>query len=352
MSILKENTVDENELFPEKKILVISMNYIGDTLFSTPLIRALRRHYTEATIDVLVGRRGVAMLENNAHINSIITKDYLDKKVSFSDFARIIEKRKYDEVFIATTSFESALLAWKAKIPVRVGKASEGRDLLLTHVCRPKSPHIIHGMLSLLKPLNIADDGFQTEVFLTKEEEKQADAIFKENSLNKTKPLVIHTGATRKQKRLRYENFIKLITDFNEKIGAPIILVGGPDEDMINSIIAADCEKAAPVNLTNKISLRILCAVIKKAWAFVGGDSAPLHIASSMNVHTIGLFGGTSPRVYGTLHDGGRIISLRNQINPVIKIIADVKKQSEHPAMNAITSDMILSELESIYKWA
>ena len=37
-----------------KKILIIGMNYIGDTIFITPLIRAIKKHYKDCIIDIVI----------------------------------------------------------------------------------------------------------------------------------------------------------------------------------------------------------------------------------------------------------------------------------------------------------
>lgn len=69
------------------KILIIGMNYIGDTIFITPIIRAIKKHYGgNCTIDVINGSRGIDILKENPYINNIIVRDennleFIKKKI-------------------------------------------------------------------------------------------------------------------------------------------------------------------------------------------------------------------------------------------------------------------------------
>ncbi|MEK6794593.1 MAG: lipopolysaccharide heptosyltransferase II [Spirochaetota bacterium] len=354
--------IEEQEIEEEKRkapssdrprILVVGMNYIGDTLFTTPLIRALAKHRPNAVIDVLNGVRGTAMLTENPHVASVIPKPARgDKKAMEQLIARLAETR-YESAVIASTSFESAWIPYRAKIPVRSGIRSELRSFMLTHAQASKNRHIILRILDALEPLSIPSDGVHMELVLTKAEEKDAISVLSKKRLAKEKFLVVHAGATRRQKRWPVEYFIKLITTFRKSVGAPVVLIGGPEDAMLNTIIAADCKKSIALDLTAAVSLRVLAGVIRNAWAFVGNDSAPLHIASAMNVHTVGLFGQTDPLVYGTLHEGGTIISARQTCPPLKRALCSVTRGCRGAAcMDNITVEEVLDALRAIYSWA
>ena len=106
-----------------KKILIIGMNYIGDTIFITPLIRAIKKHYKDCIIDIVNGERGIDILKENPYINKIIIRN--------ENILEKVKKENYDIGFAATTAFYGASILYKAKIPIRAGVKSELRGILL-----------------------------------------------------------------------------------------------------------------------------------------------------------------------------------------------------------------------------
>ena len=65
---------DQEHLDPSsvKNILVVSSTAIGDTLLSTPAIRAVREKYPEAVITAHFNASNMELFKNNPHINGII----------------------------------------------------------------------------------------------------------------------------------------------------------------------------------------------------------------------------------------------------------------------------------------
>lgn len=291
------------------KILIIGMNYIGDTIFITPLIRAVKKHYNDSTIDVVNGARGIDILKENPYINNIIVRD---DKVS-----EYIKNQNYDIGITATTAFYGASLLYKAKIPIRAGVNSECRGFLLNKKTSWKKHkrHIVDTILSILKPMNIETDGINTEIFLSEEENNFGIDKMK----NYKNALLVHGGATRISKRYGIDNFSKLIDMFYKEKQVPVILIGSKDdldfsEEMkkrLGNIIADD--------FTNKLSIRELISVIKHSYALIGGDSAPLHIANASNIYSIGIFGDTLPLIYGARGDKAINIEARKKYCTALK---------------------------------
>ncbi|MBW5390120.1 glycosyltransferase family 9 protein [Brachyspira hampsonii] len=271
------------------KILIIGMNYIGDTIFITPLIRALKKHYNDCSIDVVNGIRGIDILKENPYINNIIIRD---DKVS-----EYISSQNYDIGISATTAFYGASLLYKAKIPIRAGVNSECRGFLLNKKTSWKKHkrHIVDTILSVLKPMNIKDDGINTEIFLSEKENEFGISKMK----NYKSALLVHGGATRISKRYGIDNFSKLIDLFYKEKQVPIILIGSKDDLDFSNEMNKRLGNIIADDFTNKLSIRELISVIKHSYALIGGDSAPLHIANACNIYSIGIFGDTLPLIYG-----------------------------------------------------
>ena len=56
----------------ELRILLIRLREIGDVVFTTPAVRALRKHYPDAHISYIVEPHAAPVVRDNPHINDVI----------------------------------------------------------------------------------------------------------------------------------------------------------------------------------------------------------------------------------------------------------------------------------------
>ena len=54
------------------KILLVRLRLIGDVVFTTPLLRALRRHYPDAHLTYVVEPAAAPVVRGNPHLNELI----------------------------------------------------------------------------------------------------------------------------------------------------------------------------------------------------------------------------------------------------------------------------------------
>lgn len=284
-----------------KKILIIGMNYIGDTLFVTPLIKALKCHYKDSSIDIVNGIRGVDILKNNTDIRNLIIKP--NSESEYKEFIEKIKNEKYDIGYAATTSFYGAVYLYKANIPIRVGVNSEMRGWLLTHKTSwlKHKRHIVDTILAPLKTLGIEVKSKKLNLYLS-----DSEILFGKNMTAKySRILFVHAGATRLSKRYPTKLFADAIKSFYEQTGSDIILIGGKDDITLSDEIKTYIEDSSVIkeDFTGTLSIRELIGVISCGFAFLGGDSAPLHISSALGLKTLGLYGDTMPLIYGARGD-------------------------------------------------
>lgn len=325
-----------------KKILIIGMNYIGDTIFITPLIRAVKKHYKDSIIDIVNGEKGIDILKENPHINKVIIRN--------ENTLENIKKENYDIGFSATTAFYGASLLYKAKIPIRVGVNSEFRGILLNKKTSWKKHkrHIVDTILSILKPMNIEPDGINTELFLSEAENRFGIEKMK----NYKNALIVHGGATRISKRYNADNFSKLIEIFYKQIQVPIILIGSKEDIDFANKMKERLGNIIKEDWTAKLSLRELIAVVKNSYALIGGDSAPLHIANALNIYSIGIFGDTLPLIYGVRGEKAFNIEARKKYCSFFKSFhCEYIKRGCKTAdcLNKLKPEEILPYLISIY---
>jgi heptosyltransferase-3 len=96
--------------------------------------------------------------------------------------------------------------------------------------------------------------------------------------------------------------------------GWPVAMTGAP-EDRERALVAATLARCAPaareriVDLAGALTLPELAALTARARAFVGVDSAPMHIAAAMGTPIVALFGPSSEQVWGPWRVAHRIVA-------------------------------------------
>jgi hypothetical protein len=96
------------------------------------------------------------------------------------------------------------------------------------------------------------------------------------------------------------------------------LLAVGADSDFESAQRLLDEWPGPSVNACGKLSPRESAAAMEKATLFIGHDSGPLHLASSMGVSTIGLFGNNNPR--GKWHPYSKFSKIIHNMDGILKI--------------------------------
>ena len=103
-----------------KNILIVNVNWLGDTLFVTPFIRAVREKYSKAYIAILTHPRCYEILEGNPNIDEIIIYDEKKQhKNLLGKFSIVsyLRSKNFDTAFILKKSLSRTLLLLFSKIP-------------------------------------------------------------------------------------------------------------------------------------------------------------------------------------------------------------------------------------------
>ncbi|MEW6685079.1 MAG: hypothetical protein AB1393_02595 [Candidatus Edwardsbacteria bacterium] len=86
-------------LIVPKAVLIRPSNVPGDFLFSLPALKSLRKHYRNAWLSLLVHRRLLPLLENNAIVNELVSYDdeeTIPFSKKFSQLKKQLTERKFD----------------------------------------------------------------------------------------------------------------------------------------------------------------------------------------------------------------------------------------------------------------
>jgi heptosyltransferase-3 len=115
------------------KILIIKFRHIGDILLSVPLIRNLKLHFPDASIDMAINEETKAMVEHNPDIdhlflyprNKIKKSSLVGKVVLETSYAKTILSNHYDLVINLTEGDRGAMLALLSRAEIRLGRQTK-----------------------------------------------------------------------------------------------------------------------------------------------------------------------------------------------------------------------------------
>lgn len=296
-----------------KKILVINVNWLGDVVFSTPVLKALRAANKEAHIACLVIARCEEVLKNNPRINEIIVYDEYGKHNSLIaklKFIRYLRKKKFDEVYILHPSLRRAMIGFLAGIPSRTGYNTKNRSFLLTRSIQAPDQlmHKIDYFLNILKSCGIKADDRNCEFFVSDSDVQMAQEILKNNGVAlQDKYVVLNPGGNWMMKRWPAEHFAKLGDMIAHKNKMKVIIAGAKKDKKL----AAEIEKEMqikPIIITGTTSLHQLAAIMKYSSCVVSADSGPMHISVAVGASTVAIFGPTSSDLTGPVGAGKKFI--------------------------------------------
>ncbi|MGH7197414.1 MAG: lipopolysaccharide heptosyltransferase II [Candidatus Omnitrophota bacterium] len=292
-------------------ILIVNVNWLGDVLFSTPAIRALRKKFPEATLACLAPPRCAEVLRRNPHLNDVIICPDEDSVLSWPRLAATffeLRKKRFDTAIFFHRSKTKVFMAWLAGVPERIGYRVGSRIRFLTKsVPEPGTPlHRTDYFLRLLRDLGIPEEGRTPDFVPSKEAEAQAEALLADEGVAKRENyVVVHPGGNWDLKRWPVSHFVEWTRLFRKEFPHKVLVCGTPAETGLSAGIKSHFKDNGVVSLCGKTSLDVLAVLLRGAKLLLSNDSGPIHLAASQRTPIVGVFGPTSDEETGPLSEGG-----------------------------------------------
>lgn len=298
--------------FDPKKILVIQTASIGDVILATPLLEKLHSQFPDASLDFLLKKGTESLFTGHPFIHKVIIWDKSQKKYSnLLDTISLIRDTKYDLVLniqrFSTSGIVTALSGAKVKIGFNKNPFSIFFSKRVKHIIGKENVHEVDRNLMLIQPLKTSS---RVPIKLYP---SQAD--FAKMSQYKTSAFITVSPAslwfTKQFPFDKWANFIRM-TDPNLVV---YFLGSGKDREICNDIIKLSGHKNS-LNLAGKLSFLESTALMRDAQMNFMNDSAPMHLASSVNARTTAIFCSTVKEFgFGPLSDDSVIIETSEKLD-------------------------------------
>jgi heptosyltransferase-3 len=338
-----------------KKILIINLRYIGDTIWMYPFIKNLKVNLPDAEISALVNKGGEVFLELMPELSEVIVfkrKEIKSKYgiFKFIKFLREIRNKDFDTVFILSNLDRSTIISFASGAKARIGFESDSwwRGFLLTEKFKwddNKNPHMIEYHLQSLTDagLKIYDRRLTIDV-----PESEIKKIIEKFSILKTsdkKSVLVHPGARTKLRQWGVKKFSEVINSIADRYR--IFLIGGPDEDniiqdMLNKL------KGPPDIVSTNLNLLEFAALCKFCDLFIGNDSAPIHIAAGTGLFVIGIYGPTLSKYSGPWTDKRALFDISTVPCRLCRQDKCIYPEKQ-ACLNIITPKMVIDKIQEVF---
>jgi len=326
-------TPDAIDLTQIKRALVVKLRHHGDVLLTSPVFQVLKNHAPQIEVDALVYHDTREMLTEHPAVSEVFTIDRDWKNLNpFAQgshewaLLRALRMRRYDLVLHLTEHPRGAwltrLLKPKYSVAQRAMGINEGRDSRwwkssFTHTYptpRATFRHTVESNLDALRRIGVQPVTAEKQLVLVpgKAANEKVMGLLAAQGVEPKRFIHIHPTSRWFFKTWPAEKFAALILELG-RAGLKVVLTAAPTADERAMIAAIKTELKAPVvDLTGALSLKELAALTGQARAFVGVDSAPMHMAAAMQTPTVALFGPSGEAHWGPWGVVHRIVASQN----------------------------------------
>ncbi|QOY55223.1 lipopolysaccharide heptosyltransferase I [Candidatus Sulfurimonas marisnigri] len=300
------------------RICIVKLSAMGDIIHAMVALEFIKKHIPFSQIDWIVESGFKGVLENNPHIDNILSvnlKSIKKNKLEIFTQYKLLKtysKNNYDIIIDAQGLLKSAIVSRIIGANTIAGFDKNSIRESVASLFYNKKIHIAYkenaidrNMAVICQSLNIKytkNDILQKEKFL----------FFSQSEQKNTEPyIVLVVGASKENKVYPKEKFAAIVNKLERKT---VVVWGNEEEHKTATWIAqnSDCAFVAP-----KGNLDALKSIIANAKMVIGGDTGPTHMAWALNIPSITIFGNT-PEYRNTYATNiNKVIKSSSKVDPL-----------------------------------
>jgi predicted lipopolysaccharide heptosyltransferase III len=280
-----------------RRVLVIRLRSIGDTVLATPSLFALKRFLPYAQVDILVEDWVAPLLENHPHVDSVIELER-GSIASRMSVARRLRSERYDVVYNLHGGTTATFLTRATGARHRVGFRTYQYAKLHTELVPSplllwgqQQTHSVEQQLALLGWTGVpVSDRPRTSLGISPDATRSVIQHLTDAGLADSKIALIHPAAAFATKRWAVENFARVAEYVAERGYAPVAIAAPNEAKIIEDLLSE-----ASVNILDlDLSLPEVTVLAARSQLFVGNDSGIAHIAAAVGTPSVVIFGSSN----------------------------------------------------------
>jgi heptosyltransferase-2 len=341
------------------RILIRATNWLGDAVMSLPALHALRDRFPGAHLAVHALPWVADLYARETFLDQVIP--YAARRGA-SDWmgrwraARQLRAGRFDCAILLPNSFDSALVAWLAGIPRRIGYNRDGRGLLLTDAIPPPRPgeiprHESYYYLELLRRpgiLTSLPEGGLIQLEGAAQARQAGEHRFGGMGIGGPVIGVSPGAAYGGAKRWLPDRFAEAAARVAEVNGAAVAVFGSKDERPAAGLVMENlCARGvAAWNFAGETTLGEFVDLAAACRLFLTNDSGAMHVASALGVPTVAVFGATDHEATGPLGPLVRVVREPVECSPCLLRECPI----DHRCMTRVTVERVAAEALELLK--
>jgi ADP-heptose:LPS heptosyltransferase len=301
----------------KQKILIIKLQYVGDTMGVVPVVAALKRHAPGLTVDVLIHKECAQLIAHHADIRKVWVYDRDEAKKSFLSAITYhlplimkLRREAYDIVIALTQGDRAFFLSLASGAPLRLTYTINSIVTRMMNAFAEQKTgrrHFIEVDVDILTYFGIENRDVHLMIPIPDNVRAKIKGWLAPVASPEGMIVAIHPGARKKMRQWKPERYAQIARRLHEQYGASVILLGGEGEELLLNEIENKMGFAAALKSCN-LSLLDMAAVFSECCLFIGNDSGPGHIAAAVGCPTLSLFGPNYPIICRPYIASGEVI--------------------------------------------
>jgi heptosyltransferase-2 len=273
-----------------KRFLIIQTAFIGDVILATPVVEKLKEFYPDARIDFLLRKGNENLLKNHPKLHNLYVLDKGHQKYrNVVKMIRSLRKNRYDHIINLQRFATTGIITLFSK-----GQEKVGYDKNPLSFCYNKTIHHQIGTGEHEIERNLKTIHHLTDInFAQPRLYPSSDDFEKVKKYQSADYITIAPTSVWYTKQFPSDKWIDFLDQVDSKVH--VYLTGGPDDRDACENIRRQTSHTSVYVLAGELTLLQTAALMKDAVMNYVNDSAPLHLASSMDAPVASVFCSTVP---------------------------------------------------------
>mgnify|MGYP001559694021 CR=1 FL=1 len=287
-----------------KKILVIQTGDVGDVVWMTPTLSAIKAACPQVELSILLREGSGAILDAHPAVDKIIEiRKYQgslwERFLAQLRFLRDIRGERFDVVIDLRAGDRGAIMARLSGAPIRVARYLKGlpfwRNYCFTHLVKPPLREKVETgaaeqSLGIVRELGMDPPTTVPRLWVREEVKKRVEELLQKERVAGNAWCSLNPFSRWSYKELPYDRWVTIIDWLWEEFGTATVLVGSEGERKKGADLAAACSGRV-YNLAGRTSLAELAGILSMSSLHIGVDSAAPHIAAAVGTRTVTIYG-------------------------------------------------------------
>lgn len=290
--------------------LIIQTAFIGDVILATALVEKIKFFYPHSPVDFLVRKGNEDLLTGNPRLRHVYVWDKKKGKIkNLFKIAKEVRKQRYDFVInphrFGSSGFVTAFSNAKRKIGFDKNPFSFSFDLKIKH----EIGHLHEVERNQKLIASITDSNYARPTLYPSASDYEKIRPFQQSEYVCVAPTSVWFT-----KQFPVDKWISLIQEIQERVGS-VYLLGASSDRLVCENIRNSFPGSKVTNLAGSLSFLESAALMKGARMNYVNDSAPMHLASSVNAPVTAIYCSTVPAFgFGPLSEKSFVVETKEKL--------------------------------------